>query len=108
MLAGQMALLQKVTMLAGKRAAEALENMEGVIDPKYREAHSVQANRMVNAMSRASAEFQNAMTTLQKMRSGGKQNITVTHVQNTQVNDGGLAVVTTGPGAQHLGGDAGK
>jgi hypothetical protein len=64
--------------------------------------------RMVNAMSRASAEFQNCMTTFQKMRSGGKQNITVTHVQNTQVNDGGLAVVTTGPGAHHTGGDAGK
>lgn len=70
MLAGQMALLNKVTMKAGKRAAECLDYMEGAIDRNYRQAMSVQANRMVNSFARASAEFQNCMATLQRRHVG--------------------------------------
>ena len=100
MLAGQMALLHKLAMKAGARAAESLERIEGVIDIKYREAGTIQANRLIGSMARASDTFQNGMMTLAKVRSGGKQNITVTHVQNTQVNSGGQAVVTGSPGGQ--------
>lgn len=97
MLAGQMAQLHKVTMKAGQRAAEAYEQANGAIDQKYREACSVRGQRETNAACRASDAFQGAMLTIQKLRSGGKQNITVTHIQNTQVNSGGQAVVTSGP-----------
>ena len=106
MLAEQMALMHKVTMQAGHRASEYWQQAQGAIDRKFREECSIQAQRATNSMSRASAEYQNAMLTLQKVRTGGKQTITVTHIQNTQVNEGGKAVVTSGVGgALSHGGD---
>lgn len=103
MLAAQLALAHRVAMRAGKRADEAYERAGGAIDKKFREACSIQGQRETNAMARASAAFQSGALTLQKLRSGGKQTITVTHIQNTQVNEGGKAVVTSGavgvPGA---------
>jgi len=97
MLAGQMALMHRLIMKTGQRADEACERLEGVVRAQDREAYTVQLNRLVGTMARASSEFQNGLLTLNKIRSGGKQNITVTHVQNTQVNSGGQAVVTGGP-----------
>jgi hypothetical protein len=105
-LAAQMAIAHKVAMLSGRQACECLEFGRGALDPRHREQYSIQGQRYTNTMARASAEYQNAMLTVQKLRSGGKQNITVTHIQNTQVNDGGKAVVTTGVGgAASHGGD---
>jgi len=117
MLAAQMALMHRLMMKTGKRADDIAERMEGVVRPQDMESYTVQLNRLVGTMARASAEFQNGLLTLTKKRSGGKQNITVTHIQNTQVNSGGQAVVTGGtvsgglvgtpsggPGAQAVGG----
>jgi hypothetical protein len=95
-LAAQMALLHKLVMKAGILAISGLERAESCILAKDREIYTIQSNRMVNTVARASAEYQGAMLTLQRVRSGGKQNITVTHIQNTQVNDGGKAVITGG------------
>ena len=97
MLAAQLAQIHKISMRAGNRASEAYERQGGAIDAKFREACSIQGQRETNAACRASDAFQSGMLTLQKMRSGGKQSITVTHIQNTQVNNGGQAVVTSGP-----------
>ena len=74
-----------------------LETFRAIVRPQDMESYTVQLNRLVGTVARASAEFQNGLLTLTKKRSGGKQNITVTHVQNTQVNSGGQAVVTGGP-----------
>lgn len=108
-LAAQMALLHKLIMKSGALAISCLERAEGCIQAKDREIHTIQANRMVNTVARASAEHQAAMLTLQRVRSGGKQNITVTHIQNTQVNDGGKAIIAGGgPGAIHTRGGTEK
>ena len=103
MLASEMALLHKLTMKTGALALETAERMAGVIDERHRETRSVQLARLVNSATRASVTYQSCMETLQKCRTGGKQIITVTHVQNTQVNEGGQAVVTGGMGS-NLGG----
>lgn len=104
-LAAQMAIAHKIAMLSGRQACECLQFGRGALDPRHREQYSIQGQRYTNTMARASAEYQNAMLTVQKLRSGGKQNITVTHIQNTQVNDGGQAVVTSGVGGPVKGGD---
>jgi hypothetical protein len=97
-LAAQMALLHRVVMEVGTLAISCIERANGCIMAKDREMYSVQTQRAVNTIARASAEYQGAMLTLQRVRSGGKQNITVTHIQNTQVNQGGKAVITGGAG----------
>lgn len=121
MLAAQMALMHRLIMKTGRRADEILERLHGIVRPQDMESYTVQLNRLVGTVARASGEYQNGLLTLSKKRSGGKQNITVTHVQNTQVNSGGQAVVTGGtvsgglvgtgtggPGGQGVGGTNGK
>jgi hypothetical protein len=103
MIVGQMALLHRVSMKAGAMASDSVERAGMSIDSRYREQHTIQAQRSVNMAAKASAEFQNCALTLQRLRTGGKQNITVTHVQNTQVNEGGQAVVN-GAGVASAGG----
>ena len=58
---------------------------------------SVIQARKLNSANRLMQTFQQSLLTLQKIRSGGKQHITVQHVQ---VNSGGQAIVA--------GGDAGR
>jgi hypothetical protein len=53
---------------------------------------NIRAARLAGSAARLMATFQQGMTTLQKVRSGGKQEVHVFH-QNVQVNDGGKAVV---------------
>jgi hypothetical protein len=103
MLAAQMAALHKVAMKTAARALETDERLAGYVQNKDREILSIQLQRLTNSMVRASAGFQEGMLTLQRSRNGGKQAITVTHIQNTQVNEGGKAVVTSGPVAGGVG-----
>ena len=66
------------------------------------------ATRLLNAAGRLMASFQDGMATLHKMRRGGRQVVTVQHVQ---VSDGGQAVVagTVEPsGGGHKGGGRGE
>lgn len=83
MLAHQMAAVHKTAM-------QLLENSTGQRD-------TVEIARLTNAAARLMDTFQKAMLTLQRVRSGGRQVVTVQHVQ---VKDGGQAVingtVTTG------------
>src|SRR5215471_15351194 len=51
----------------------------GVIDQRARDA-THQAARLTNAFCRGTAEFQSAGLTLQKLRRGGQQVLTVHHV----------------------------
>ncbi|OIO68125.1 MAG: hypothetical protein COW19_01960 [Zetaproteobacteria bacterium CG12_big_fil_rev_8_21_14_0_65_55_1124] len=92
MLAHQMAACHKVAFNLMREAEQ--------IDARYRldaNTASVIQSRKLNSANRLMQTFQQAMLTLQKMRTGGKQVMTVQHVQ---VNDGGQAIVA--------GGDAGR
>jgi len=86
MLAHQMAACHQMAMEMITEAGE--------IDFKYRldanTSNVIQA-RKINSANRLMQTFQQAMLTLQKVRTGGKQTVTVQHVN---VNDGGQAVVT--------------
>jgi hypothetical protein len=55
-----------------------------------RERANIQTTRLAGALGRMSASFQQGMRTLQRLRSGGRQVVTVQHVQ---VNEGGQALV---------------
>jgi hypothetical protein len=55
-----------------------------------RERANVQAVRLAGAISRMSSTFQQGLVTVQRLRSGGQQVVTVQHVQ---VNEGGQAIV---------------
>lgn len=86
MLAHQMTLAHNVTFEMGER----LRN----------ERDPIETQRLVNSMARMMTAFQSAMVTLQRVRSGGRQTVTVQHVQ---VSNGGQAVVA---GAMNTGGAA--
>jgi hypothetical protein len=91
MLAAQMALLHKATMRIGTRLLGVTHQMGSVTDQDRYDAMTNQIVRLANAVTRATAEFQGAGLTLQKLRTGGRQLLTVQHVT---VKDGGQAVVT--------------
>jgi len=83
-------------MAACHKTAMTLIQEAGELDFKYRldaNTASMIQTRKLNSANRLIQTFQNAMITLQKVRTGGKQTVTVQHVQ---VNDGGQAIVTAG------------
>jgi hypothetical protein len=57
---------------------------------QWRQVANVEAARATNAAARAFSAFNDAMLTLQKLRTGGKQ---IVQVQHVTVKDGGQAVV---------------
>jgi hypothetical protein len=93
MLAHQMATLHSLGMrLAGKADKELRRIEEASVfkaDAK-RQAAIVETARLTNATARAMAAFNDAALTLQRLRTGGRQVVTVQHVT---VKDGGQAVV---------------
>jgi hypothetical protein len=54
---------------------------------------SVEAARLAGATSRMMQTFQQGMLTLQRLRTGGKQQVVVQHQYVTKVEDGGQAVI---------------
>ena len=98
MLAHQMAVAHEVAMQFADRAVSYQHRTAG---------DQVEAARCANAAARMMGAFQSAMLTLQKIRSGGNQTVTVQHVN---VQAGGQAVignVKTG-GRKRDGGTSGK
>ena len=68
-----------------------------------REGDSIEACRLANSAARLTSAFQDGITTLQRMRNGGNQTVTVQHVN---VASGGQAVVgnvQTGGGKRRAG-----
>jgi hypothetical protein len=76
MLAHQMALCHEMAFKLGAKA--------------MLEKDSVEASRYANTAARLMGTFQDGLTTFQRLRSGGRQVVTVQHVN---VGDGGQAVV---------------
>ncbi len=67
-----------------------------------REGDSVEACRLANSAARLMSVFQDGLLTLQRLRSGGNQTVTVQHVN---VASGGQAVIgnVQGGGSKHWG-----
>ena len=76
----QMAAAQCAAM---KLITRGLDGLDGSLPP-------VEMARLTNAAARMMQVYQEALLTLQRIRTGGKQTVVVQHVQ---VSDGGQAVI---------------
>jgi hypothetical protein len=88
MLAHQLAMIHMLMMKTGARALE-FEKRQGPYAEGYRQADSIELGRLANAASRLSSSFQDGLLTLQRIKSGASQTVTVRHVTVAQ---GGQAV----------------
>jgi hypothetical protein len=91
MLAHQMAAAHRMSMQFMRRAEQELRRQN---DPEA----VLEANRCGNAAARMMKAYQEGLLTLGRMRTGGRQVVTVQHVQ---VSEGGQAIVA---GAVNSGG----
>jgi len=91
MLAHQMTAAHELMM---KSANSAMHELERLNDKqkigRYHQEEGVEYQRLVNSTAKLMNAFSNHYLTLQKVRSGGNQTMTVQHVH---VNDGGQAVI---------------
>jgi hypothetical protein len=88
-LAHQLAATHSSAMKMTAQLNECIERMTSY-SADERERANIQATRLAGAVARMNASFQQGIATLQRMRSGGRQVVTVQHVQ---VNEGGQALV---------------
>ena len=79
MLAHQAALIHALTMKTGCRALE-FEKRQGMYGEGFKQADSIELGRLASATARLSTAFQDALLTLQRLKNGGSQSITVKHV----------------------------
>ena len=94
MIAHQLAAAHKLAMtLAGQARKHTQQMGDGIYSSDL--LHVEYAAKMANASARMMEAFQKGTLALHKLRTGGKQTVTVQHVN---VNDGGQAVVTGGIG----------
>jgi len=89
MLAHQLAMMHTLVMKTGARALE-FEKRQGTTGEGFMQADSVELARLVQATSRLASSFQDGLLTMQRLRSGSSQTVTVRHVT---VQSGGQAVI---------------
>jgi hypothetical protein len=89
MLAHQLAATHASSMKLTEQLNRCVEKMD-VLNPEVRERANVQGSRLAGAIARINTSFQQGLVTLQRLRTGGQQVVTVQHVE---VRDGGQAVV---------------
>jgi hypothetical protein len=96
MLAHQMAAAHRVAMLFAGHAERLLKHTapDSPFGP-IKQAYSVEAARMANAMARSMSAYQDGMVAFDRIRRGGKQTVRVVH-QHVAVGPGGQAVVAAG------------
>ena len=98
MLAHQLAAAHRSAM---KMSAEINRRVDylSTVRGEEQERANIQATRLAGATARVMSTFQQGLLTLQRLRTGGQQVVTVQHVQ---VNEGGQAVVagTVGRGSR--------
>ena len=108
MLAHQLAAVHQSSMRLTGQLNRQIERMN-VICPDQHHSANVEAARTTNAIARLMQTFQQGVTTLQRLRSGGQQTVTVQHVN---VSSGGQAVVAgavgQGGGRQRTSGGGGE
>jgi hypothetical protein len=104
MLAHQLASAHHSAMTLTAQLNRCVERMD-VIDRDSAERASVQGVRLAGAVARMMASYQSGLLTLQRLRTGGRQVVTVQHVT---IEDGGQAVVAgkvSGRGARRRKGE---
>jgi hypothetical protein len=100
MLAHQLALIHVLAMKTGARALD-FEKRQGEYGDGLKQADSVELARLAAATSRLSAAFQDGLVTLQRLRNGSAQTMTIRHVT---VEAGGQAVIgNVKPGGRRAG-----
>ncbi len=94
MLTHQLGLMHHLTM---KMGAQAIRHVERLAQANLTHAEaqriSTEAARLGNATSRMTVTYQQGMTTLKRLRTGGSQQVVVQHQYVTKVEDGGQAIV---------------
>ena len=98
MLAHQLAAAHASSMRLTAQLNECTERMQSCsydrAGDEKRDRANIQATRLAGAVARMNGSFQHGLLTLQRMRSGGRQVVTVKHVhQQVQINEGGQAMV---------------
>jgi hypothetical protein len=91
MLAAQAAAAHKLAMRLMTKAEHQLSQVD-TWNPKAWAAHSVEAARLAHAAGKVMGAFNDAIMTIQRRRSGGKQVVKVIH-QQVAVGPGGRAIV---------------
>jgi hypothetical protein len=98
MLSHQLAAAHRSSMKLDAQLNHQIGRMNGVISDKDLALRNVEVARLANSTARMMGAFQQGLLTLQRLKSGGRQVVTVQHVT---VADGGQAVVagqvTRGP-----------
>jgi len=91
MLVHQMAALHQFIMKLTAR----MENLAHLPSEWNLQQRNIESCRAANTVARLTTSYQQGMLALQRVRSGGKQQVVVRHtVQHVHVNEGGQAVVT--------------
>jgi hypothetical protein len=80
-----------------KRLSERLDNMSSFYAEN--QSQNIEVWRLANSIARMEATYQSGLMTLQRLRSGGRQEVVVKHLQMTEVRDGGQAIVAGVAGA---------
>jgi hypothetical protein len=95
MLAHQMAATHRASMRMTAQLNERLDLMgQAYVRAADKERANIQATRLAGAIARMNGSFQSGMLAIHRLRTGGKQSVTVTQVhQQVQVREGGQAVV---------------
>ena len=90
-LAHQMAMTHELVMRLGNAAMGEVYRVQktGFHDPLEQGA-ATELQRLVNCVSRLQATYQQGLLTIQKLRTGGNQTVTVQHVN---IESGGQAVI---------------
>jgi len=97
MLSHQLALIHALAMRTGARALD-FEKRHGVDGDGFNQADSLELSRLSQAASRLCSSFQTGVLTLQRLRNGSSQTMTIRHVT---VEAGGQAVIGNVKGGGH-------
>lgn len=101
MLAHQLALTHEMVMKLGNAAMGEVQKIQHPTTHGngLRQGDAIELQRLTNSVARLQASFQQGMLTMQKLRTGGNQTVTVQHVN---VGAGGQAVIgnVTGGGGK--------
>lgn len=94
MLAHQLAAVHRCSMKMAAQVNRRLNHLDGLsMESGTAQMVSVETARLAGATARMMQSFQDGMQTLHKIRTGGRQQMTVQHQYVTKVEDGGQAVI---------------
>ena len=104
MLAHQLALTHEMVMKLGNAAMGEVQKIQHLttFGNGLRQGDATELQRLTNSVARLQTTFQQGMLTMQKLRTGGNQTVTVQHVN---IGAGGQAVIGNVTGGKQAGGD---